>query len=729
MSNAFTKFHALGYTRLVPIIPPKADISERSSLHKRVGTRQDARGKSPGIRGRDGKWFGFDWVPYEADDHDLDRWGDMGAGVGMKTGQGLVVIDADTTNENFARVIRDVVEEVMGRLPIRVGRYPKAAYVLRVSEDIPYQRVEFGPRDERGNAERVEILTDRKQFVVHGVHPVTGKPYEWTRDLPPFADLPVFTPAQITTLMEKLRSALPDAGKVITEGSHAEIDQHTLTGTLEHVRKAVAALPNTSDLFPSREHYRDIGYAIKAALPDHEDEAFEIFADWCARWQEGDNDPDVVAADWSRMKPPYRRGASWLYELAEQHGTSFSRADIWFEDEQARQEENPFAQIEQEAETKRSELFRVLDIGDILNRPAPRWLIKRYIPKIGLGFLYSEPGAGKSFLALDMALTIASGGDNWHGDRIDVEDDAIVLYIAAEGSYGFRNRIRGWLKHKRIDPAKLPNRFKMIEQTVNFMDPDDVKRLLETVRRSVGLRPCLIVVDTVSRAMPGADENLQKEMTLFVRACDMLRDAFTCTVFGVHHAGKSGDMRGSTVLLGAGDFVFRLTRKKGATVGSVACEKMKDGPDGWDEPYSFDQISLKDFGNSGAQAGEDGEDAIDEGGEHGQTSVVVTRCDMGIGPSAELTPGLASSILKAMQAAWEAGEPWSMAPQAALERRARYRLYSDFGVEAVQADAMLDVWLKSGMVEVAMLDSRNRRKGLKVRADPGQFVSIDGIFD
>ena len=216
MSNAFTKFHALGYTRLVPIIPPTADISERSSLHKRVGTRQDARGKSPGIRGRDGKWFGFDWVPYEADEHDLDRWGAMGAGVGMKTGQGLVVIDADTTNENFARTIRDVVEGDMGRLPIRVGRYPKAAYVLRVSDDLPYQRVEFGPRDERGNAERVEILTDRKQFVVHGVHPVTGKPYEWTRELPPFADLPVFSPDQITALMEKLRSALPDAGKVIT---------------------------------------------------------------------------------------------------------------------------------------------------------------------------------------------------------------------------------------------------------------------------------------------------------------------------------------------------------------------------------------------------------------------------------------------------------------------------------------------------------------------------------
>jgi hypothetical protein len=94
-------------------------------------------------------------------------------------------------------------------------------------------------------------------------------------------------------------------------------------------------------------------------------------------------------------------------------------------------------------------------------------------------------------------------------------------------------------------------------------------------------------VDTVSRALPGADENLQKDMTLFVSACDALRGALGGGVLGVHHAGKSGDMRGSTVLLGAGDYVLRLDREEGERVGFLRCEKQKDGPDGWQDAYRF----------------------------------------------------------------------------------------------------------------------------------------------
>jgi hypothetical protein len=145
-----------------------------------------------------------------------------------------------------------------------------------------------------------------------------------------------------------------------------------------------------------------------------------------------------------------------------------------------------------------------------------------------------------------------------------------------------RNRILAWLKEREEKP---PAGFLMIERTINFMSEEDITRLVRTLRTVQAGAPALIVVDTVSRALPGADENLQKDMTLFIRACDVVRDVFGCAVLGVHHAGKNGDMRGSTVLRGAGDFVFGLTRKEGATVGQLACEKQKDGPDGWKEPY------------------------------------------------------------------------------------------------------------------------------------------------
>lgn len=189
MTDEFRRFWDLGFRTLIPVIPPDAAISERSSLYKRVGTKQDARGKTPGTRGRDGLWSSFDWNSYEAGETDLRRWAEMGAGVGIKTGpqpdgSWLIAVDADTLNTDYAVIIRDEMDARFGRLPIRVGRSPKALYVLRTDGPLPYMRVEFGD-------ERVEVLGAGKQFVAAGIHPVTRKPYSWPRPIVPFDQLPV----------------------------------------------------------------------------------------------------------------------------------------------------------------------------------------------------------------------------------------------------------------------------------------------------------------------------------------------------------------------------------------------------------------------------------------------------------------------------------------------------------------------------------------------------------
>lgn len=707
-SNAFETLAALGYRRLVPIIPPTAPISERSSLHKRVGTLQDGRGKTPGIRGRDGNWFGFDWIPYEADEQDLQRWHRMGAGVGIKTGDGLVAIDADTTDPTHAATIRAAIAEVLGELPIRIGQPPKALYPVRVATAFPYGRVEFGPPRETGAGRiwRVEILSEGRQFVASGIHPKTREPYRWERPLLPLEQLPIATPQQLVRILDLLRERLPDTSEIVREGSTATVSQAALTGKLETVRRAVEATPNTSAHFPSRESYRDFGYAIKAALPDDEPEAFGLFADWCARWADGDNDPEIVAADWRRMKGPFRRGASWLYELASEIGDGFSAAEPWFEDLDA--PANPFeavAQAAAAAETGGTDVYPVVDLDELMTRPPPRMLIARHIPEQSLGFIYGEPGSFKSFLILDAALHLAAGDREWNGDELVMPEDAVVVYLAAEGSFGFRARIKAWLKRNGRSLDELSGRFKMIERTINFMEAGDVAKLIRTVRTVVGRRPCLVVVDTVSRALPGADENLQKDMTLFVRACDALKEAFRCAVVGVHHAGKSGDMRGSTVLRGAGDFVFRMTRRPKSHVVALDCEKQKDGPDGWGDTYLVEPVEVGD----------------------GETSLVIERTDMGIGPDTEVTPELAARVLAAIGAAWEAGEPWAMAPQA-RDRFAVRRLVADFGMGADTAEQTLRTWEATGLICTDTVSTRNKRKGLRVVGDLGQDVRNIDIF-
>lgn len=734
--NIFQQLWDLGYKTLLPIIPPSAEISANSSLFKRVGTRQDARGKVPGIKGETGYWFSFDWLKHTTSAADLDKWASMGAGLGIRTGSGLLAIDADTMDLGCAVAIEKIVEKHFGATPIRIGRHPKALYLIATSEEILYQRIDFGDPDEHGNYERVELLTGKQQFVAHGIHPKTGQPYKWIEPLVPFAALPAATSSDIAAFMQELSETLPLASQLKSEGSAHDYNQSDFTGSVEHVRKAVEAMPNSSTDFPSREDYLSVGYAIKAALPDDEYEAFEIFSDWCDKWDGGENHPDIIASDWRRMKPPYKRGADWLYQTSEKlsanTANSFTEAEVWFE-KLPDAPESVFDFLEkQEAKENEKPLYPLIRIQDIISRPPPVYLIARHIAEQSVGFIYSRPGAGKTFLALDMALSVAFGAQRWFTDEIRTPALGAVLYIASEGSFGFRNRIQAWIKKTYSADAlkpendffedldnpqnnstkslpKIPeDNFYMLERTINFMDKEDVQLLVKSIRaveQSAGVQFCLIVIDTVSRAMPGADENLQKDMTRFVQACDHVRDAFKAAVIGVHHAGKSGDMRGSTVLRGAGDFVFRLERKEGDSLGRLYCEKQKDAPDGWSEPYRFDKVAL----------------------DGSESSLVVSRADVGGDTEMELTPDKADAVLAAIGAAWEAREPWSMAPNA--ENRAIRFMVRDFGFDAYNAEDVLKLWTQTGLIVSDVCDKKTKKKGLRLAAKVGDGQKPDSIFD
>lgn len=392
---------ALGYRRLVPIVPPSATISEKSSMAK----RKDARGKAVGVKGRDGRWYGFDWLPYESNEDDVARWVAMGAGCGVKTGEGLVLIDADTLDEEHASIIARTIEKHFGRLPARVGRHPKVGYPMRVSEPLRYTRIEFGALLENNTlASRVEVLSDGQQFVAAGVHPLTNQPYTWTRPLVPFDDLPCFPAASVLHMLEELRTLLPAATKLTHAGAGTAVDQASLRGDPAMIRKAVEATPNTSEAFSTRESYLAFGYALKAALPDDETEAFDIFSAWCERWKDGTNDPDIVEADWRRMKAPFRRGASWLYELAEQHAPqAFSRTEVFFQ---------PIEDSES-SDGDGAGTFTIEPTHYTFPDPAsikPRqWIYGDHYIRGFLSATVAPGGLGKSSLSIAEALAMASG--------------------------------------------------------------------------------------------------------------------------------------------------------------------------------------------------------------------------------------------------------------------------------------------------------------------------------
>jgi AAA domain len=84
--------------------------------------------------------------------------------------------------------------------------------------------------------------------------------------------------------------------------------------------------------------------------------------------------------------------------------------------------------------------YRLLTDIEIENLPPPEWLIDALIPRNALVVLYGEPGIGKTFLALDWAMSVAAGR-TWLGRTVQ---QGHVLYLAFEGSAGFGPRLRAW---------------------------------------------------------------------------------------------------------------------------------------------------------------------------------------------------------------------------------------------------------------------------------------------
>lgn len=558
--STFLAFWQLGYRRLIPIIPPDAQIGEKSSLFKRVGTHQDGRGKTPGVRGQGGKWYGFDWIEHEADEENCRRWQHIGAGIGIKTGEGLIAIDADTLSEDYARTIRDIVERHVGRTPVRVGRYPKALYLLRVSEPLRYTRVEFGERDDKGKLkERVEILSDGKQFVAHGIHPATSKPYTWPHAPVPFDELPIYPAAAIVAMMEDLRRALPAASEIISEGAAANVDQAALRGDIEKVRRAVELIPNTSEHFPSRESYTAIGYAIKAALPDHLDEAFNIFAEWCERWTDGVNEPEIVEADWARMKPPFRRGANWIYELAERHAPKqFDRAEVWFEPISAADVSAFDVAAERDRKADNEEREKLEPIAWInpadwigAEPPKRKWIVTGMIPDGEVTLLTGKGGVGKTLLAQQLGTCVAQGlpflGHDVQQCRVMgflCEDAPDELHIRQKDiNAALCQDMTDIAPNLRIASRKyMDNLLAVFDRNTSSMKRTAVWRQLVEDAKAFGAK--LVIVDTIADTFGGSEID-RAQVRQYVQAClGKLAQEIGGAVLALGHPSRAGESSG-----------------------------------------------------------------------------------------------------------------------------------------------------------------------------------------
>lgn len=211
--------------------------------------------------------------------------------------------------------------------------------------------------------------------------------------------------------------------------------------------------------------------------------------------------------------------------------------------------------------------FKLLSIDDLKRMPPPTWLLSDLLVAGSLAVLYGPPGVGKSFLALDFALSISTGCEG----VAEPNGCGPVVYLAAEGFGGLIQRVAAWeLAHSRkaADIHFLP-------EAVNLIGKADTDKLIASVR-ALPTPPLLIVIDTMARCLSGGDENSAKDVGQFVAMIDALRSPFKCAALVVHHGTKSNAKteRGSSALRGAADTMLFLDSHFGAL--TLSCEKQKD---------------------------------------------------------------------------------------------------------------------------------------------------------
>ena len=171
----------------------------------------------------------------------------------------------------------------------------------------------------------------------------------------------------------------------------------------------------------------------------------------------------------------------------------------------------------------------------------------------GAAVVYGDSNAGKTFWTSDLSLHVA-GGKTWNGRRVD---QGGVVYCVLEGGNGFRNRVAAWRATHTTPGVKLP--FAAVPLALNLLDPAaDTPALIETIQaaaKQMGQPVKLVVIDTLSRALAGGDENSSQDMGALVGNMDAIRAATGACVLFVHHSGKDAakGARGHSLLRAAVD--------------------------------------------------------------------------------------------------------------------------------------------------------------------------------
>jgi len=214
--------------------------------------------------------------------------------------------------------------------------------------------------------------------------------------------------------------------------------------------------------------------------------------------------------------------------------------------------------------------LEVLSADTILSTdwPEPVWAVPNLLPR-GLAILAGKPKLGKSWLALQIALAVASGG-RFLGETVE---PGSVLYLALEDP---PPRLKDRMRKQRW-PLGLPVDFlsmgEFVERVGNLRNGGGQRLAAQIAKREYRL----VVIDTLSRSVSG-DQNSVEAMTEALTPVQEMSHEFNCAVLMVDHHRKGFgadpdaicDILGSTAKGAMADTILGLYRERGKSGAQLA---------------------------------------------------------------------------------------------------------------------------------------------------------------
>ena len=188
-------------------------------------------------------------------------------------------------------------------------------------------------------------------------------------------------------------------------------------------------------------------------------------------------------------------------------------------------------------------------IAAIVPRPTDDpWLVRSLWPASAVGLIGGPPKCAKTWLALDLALSVASNTPCL--GTLTVESPGpVLLYLAEDSLQSARARVEGICEHRRLDLRRAD--LHLITVPSLRLDQDhDKHRLSATVEK---VRPRLLLLDPFVR-LHRSDENDSGAISAILADLRTLQRRFDVAIILVHHARKNGRGPQGYALRGSGDF-------------------------------------------------------------------------------------------------------------------------------------------------------------------------------